>query len=61
MAEVIIGMTISLDGFVNGQNGSVGRLYSDLAELQGTVYMNQLIAETGAACGSRSSACRRLA
>jgi dihydrofolate reductase len=45
---VIAGMTMSLDGFVEDERGSVGRLYSDLAALRGTPYMDGLIAETGA-------------
>ena len=48
MAKVIVGMTTSLDGFVVDASGSVDRLYPDLAALQGTTYMNDLIAETGA-------------
>ncbi|TMG44893.1 MAG: riboflavin biosynthesis protein RibD [Chloroflexi bacterium] len=48
MAKVIVGMTTSIDGFVADQSGSVVRLYPDLAALQGTAYMNALIAETGA-------------
>ena len=47
-AKVIAGMTISLDGFVADQTGSVGRLYQDLAALQGTAYMEALIEATGA-------------
>jgi dihydrofolate reductase len=48
MAKVIAGMTMSLDGFVADRNGSAGPLYPDLAELQGTPYMNAAIEETGA-------------
>ena len=48
MARVIVGMTMSLDGFVADQSGSVERLYPDLAALRGTAYMNVLIEETGA-------------
>jgi len=47
-AKVIAGMTISLDGFVADETGSVGRLYQDLAALQGTAYMEALIEATGA-------------
>ena len=39
---------MSLDGFVADANGSVSRLYPDLAELRHTSYMQTLIAETGA-------------
>jgi dihydrofolate reductase len=48
MARVIVGATMSLDGFVADQNGGVDRLYPDLVALRGTAYMNALIAETGA-------------
>lgn len=48
MARVIVGMTMSLDGFVADHSGSVERLYPDLAALRGTAYMNVLIEETGA-------------
>ncbi|MGH2662299.1 MAG: dihydrofolate reductase family protein [Actinomycetota bacterium] len=48
MAKVIAGMTMSLDGFVADQSGSVDRLYPDLAELRGTAYMDAAIEETGA-------------
>ena len=48
MAKVIVGMTMSVDGFVTDAKGSVSRLYSDLAALRHTSYMQALIAETGA-------------
>ena len=48
MAKVIVGMTTSIDGFVADKRGSVDRLYSDLASLQGSPFMNSLIEETGA-------------
>jgi dihydrofolate reductase len=48
LAKVIVGMTISLDGFVADQNGSAGRLYPDLAALRHTSYMKDAIAQTGA-------------
>ena len=38
MAKVVVGMTISLDGFVEDQSGSVARLYPDLADLRDTAY-----------------------
>jgi dihydrofolate reductase len=41
-------MTISLDGFVADETGSVGRLYKDFAALQGTPYMEAMIEATGA-------------
>jgi len=48
MAKVILGMTTSLDGYVADQDGRAGRLYPDLAALQGTAYMNAVMEETGA-------------
>ena len=48
MAKVIVGMTISLDGFVADQNGNAGRLYPDLAALRHTAYMKDVIEQTGA-------------
>jgi hypothetical protein len=41
-------MTISLDGFVAGQNGNAGRLYPDLAALRHTAYRKEAIEQTGA-------------
>jgi dihydrofolate reductase len=48
MAKVIVGMTLSLDGFVNDRQGSVARLYPDLAALQKTEVLRDAIANTGA-------------
>jgi dihydrofolate reductase len=48
MQKVIVGMTISLDGFVADQNRNAGRLYPDLAALRPTSYMRDAIAPTGA-------------
>ena len=48
MATVTAGMTVSLDGFIADREGSASRLYPDLADLQGTDYMNAAIEETGA-------------
>jgi dihydrofolate reductase len=48
LAKVIVGMTVSLDGFVADQNGNAGRLYPDLAALRHTAYMKDAIEQTGA-------------
>jgi dihydrofolate reductase len=48
LAKVIVGMTISLDGFVADQHGSAGRLYTDLVALRDTAYMKDAIEQTGA-------------
>jgi dihydrofolate reductase len=55
VAKVIVGMTLSADGFVADQNGSAARLYPDLADLQGSAYMTTLIAETGAVLMGRKT------
>ena len=47
MAKVVVGMTLSLDGFVNDRHGSVERLYPDLAALQKTEVLREAIANTG--------------
>jgi dihydrofolate reductase len=44
----IVGMTISVDGFVADQHGNAGHLYPDLAALRHTSYMHDTIAQTGA-------------
>lgn len=48
MAKVILGMTMSLDGFVNDRNGDVGRLYPDLEALRKTEGLQESIRTTGA-------------
>jgi hypothetical protein len=48
VTTVIVGMTMSLDGFVADQNGSAAPLYPDLAALRDTAYMQDAIAKTGA-------------
>ena len=55
MGNVIAGMTMSLDGFVADPSGRAGRLYSDLAALQGTAYMNAAVQETGAVLMGRKT------
>ncbi|MCW2529937.1 MAG: bifunctional deaminase-reductase domain protein [Pseudonocardiales bacterium] len=48
MAKVIAGMTMSLDGFVEDEEGSAAALYADLDDLRDTPYMKAMQAETGA-------------
>jgi dihydrofolate reductase len=55
MGKVTIGMTISVDGFVNNRNGSVGSLYPDLAELGETDFLKEEIRRTGAVVMGRRS------
>jgi dihydrofolate reductase len=47
MAKVILGVTISLDGFAEDSNGSVGALYSDLDTLRNTDVLQESIHTTG--------------
>ena len=48
MAKVIIGATISLDGFMNDRHGDVSRLYPDLQALRSTEMLQEEIRTTGA-------------
>ena len=55
MAKVIVGMTLSLDGYVNDRNGSIEHLFSDLAigevqdvSIQDSPVMIEAITHTGA-------------
>jgi dihydrofolate reductase len=48
MANVILGVTISLDGFAEDRNGSVGALYPDLGIYDATGVMQETIRNTGA-------------
>lgn len=55
MAKVVLGMTMSIDGFINDRNGSVEALYPDLAVLQDTEPMQESIRNTGAVVMGRNS------
>jgi dihydrofolate reductase len=48
MAKVLVGTTMSLDGFINDRNGSVQRLYPDLDALRKTEMLQEEIRTTGA-------------
>jgi dihydrofolate reductase len=48
MANVIIGTTMSLDGFMNDRHGDVSRLYSDFEALRRTEMLQEEIRTTGA-------------
>jgi len=48
MGKVIIGATLSLDGFMNDRHGDVRRLYSDFEELHRTEMLQEEIRMTGA-------------
>ncbi len=47
MGKVILGLTISLDGFAEDINGSVGALYPDLDTLRNTEVLRESIRTTG--------------
>jgi dihydrofolate reductase len=48
MGKVIVGTTMSLDGFINDRNGSVESLYPDLEALGETEMLQDSIRRTGA-------------
>jgi dihydrofolate reductase len=55
MTKVILGMTISLDGFINDRDGSVQALYPDLIALRETEPLKKSIQNTGAVVMGRKS------
>jgi dihydrofolate reductase len=55
MGKVVLGMTMSLDGFINDRNGSVEALYSDLADWRETEPGRESIRNTGAVVMGRNS------
>ena len=55
MGKVVLGMTISLDGFVNDRNGSVAALYPDLEAWRETGAGKESIQNTGAVVMGRNS------
>ncbi len=48
MGNVVVGMTVSLDGFINDGDGSLSALYSDFDDLQNAELMKESIRNTGA-------------
>ena len=48
MAKVIVGTTMSLDGYMNDRQGSLGLLYPNLEELQQTEMLQESMQSTGA-------------
>ena len=55
MAKVILGMTMSLDGFIHDREGSVADLYPDLEELRNTEPLQEAIRNTGAVVMGRNA------
>jgi len=48
MAQVIVGMAMSLDGFVSDRNGDVSRLYPDMDAMRESEPVQEAIRSTGA-------------
>src|SRR5947209_8461457 len=48
MGKIILGTTMSLDGFIADRNGDLSRLYPDLGELRKTEFLQESINNTGA-------------
>lgn len=55
MGKVIVGTTMSLDGFMNDRYGEVSRLYPDFAALRRTEMLQEEIQATGAVVMGRRS------
>ena len=55
MGKVVLGMTMSLDGFINDRHGSVEALYPDLADLRDIDPLKESIQNTGAVVMGRNS------
>lgn len=55
MGKIIIGATLSLDGFMNDRRGDAGRLYPDLEALHETEMLQEEIRMTGAVVMGRRS------
>jgi dihydrofolate reductase len=55
MGKVILGMTMSLDGFINDRSGSVEALYPDLVDWRDTQLGKESIQDTGAVVMGRNS------
>ena len=55
MEKIILGFTMSLDGFVNDRGGGVGALYADLLDWRETELGRESIQNTGAVVMGRNS------
>jgi dihydrofolate reductase len=55
MGKVVLGMTMSLDGFINDRSGSVDALYADLTALREMEPLKESIQNTGAVVMGRKS------
>ena len=59
MGKVYCQMSMSLDGFINDREGSVGALFPDLAALRDTQPSMESILNTGAVVMGRNSCDRQ--
>ena len=55
MGQVILGMSVSLDGFIHDKDGSVNRLYADLQEIDYKEQFQDAIRMSGAVIMGRRS------
>jgi len=55
MSQVIVGTTMSLDGFIEDRSGSVARLYPDLEELRKSDMLQESMRSTGAVVMGRGA------
>ena len=55
MGRVIVGMRMSLDGFVSDRNGDLGRLYPDMEAMRESEQVQEAIRSTGAVVMGRCS------
>ncbi|MBM3934000.1 MAG: riboflavin biosynthesis protein RibD [SAR202 cluster bacterium] len=55
MGKVVLGTTMSVDGYINDRNGSVDALYTDFEMLQASEPMKESIRNTGAAVMGRNT------
>lgn len=55
MGKVIVGATMSLDGFMNDRSGRVAALFSDLAALRDTRPLRKSLQKTGAVVRGRNT------
>jgi dihydrofolate reductase len=55
MGKVIVGMAVSLDGFINDQNGDVSRLYPDMEAMRESEVIQEAIRTTGAVVMGRET------
>lgn len=55
MGQVVLGITMSVDGFVNDRNGDMSALYPDLEALRKTEFLQNEIRRTGAVVMARNA------